>query len=69
MCLKRDEGDDWVMLVNWDDDEFIWRRACKECENRQVVDMPIGTMHVIFRGCFVSDEVWAQAKTIFDKEM
>lgn len=69
LLRKRDRSDDWFMLFGWDDDTFIWRRECKECENREVVDAPIGTMHVIFRGIVVSQEEWKKAQRIIDKEM
>ena len=58
---KHTEGDDWFMLYGWDTDEYIWRRECSECENREVVDAPIGTMHVIFRGVAVTDAKWKKA--------
>jgi len=60
--LKKSEGgSDWYMLFGYDDEDFIWKRECSSCENRKVVDAPIGTMHVTFRGVFVTDEVWSQA--------
>lgn len=69
LLQKQGNGDNWFMLFGWDEDGFIWRRECVDCENRVVVDAPIGTMHVIFRGGAVSPEVWARAKVIIDKEM
>jgi len=71
LCQKTVSGQPWIMLVGWDDDDFIWRRAdkCEGCENRQIVDMPIGVMHVIFRGVSVTNKVWEKALAKFDKEM
>jgi len=66
---KRTGGVDWHMLYGWDDKEYIWRRDCKDCPDREVVDAPIGTMHVIFRGSAVSDGVWTKAKLIIDKQL
>ena len=57
------------MLYGWDGDDFIWRRECTDCENRVVVDAPIGTMHVIFRGISVSPEDWIKAEAIIAKEI
>jgi len=69
LLSKRDRDDNWYMLYGWDDDEYIWRRECNECENREIVDAPIGIMHVIFRGGAVSTEVWKKAEVIINKEM
>jgi len=66
---KHNGGVDWHMLYGWDEDDYIWRRECTDCENRVVVDAPIGTMHVVFRGAAVSQEDWVKAKTIIDKEL
>lgn len=71
LCRRRDNAHDWVMLFGWDEDDYIWRRtdACVACEDRLVVDAPIGVMHTVFRGGSVSQEKWAEAKVKFDKEM
>ena len=71
LCRRRDNSYDWVMLFGWDEDDFVWRRIskCKECPNREVVDMPVGIMHVIFRGGNVSTEKWTEAKAKFNSEM
>jgi len=61
LLSKIDNGDNWYMLTGWDEDDFIWRRECSTCNNREKVDAPIGSMHVIFRGIAVSDEIWAKA--------
>jgi len=37
---KIEKKADWYMLTGWDDDQFIWRRECGDCENRKVVDLP-----------------------------
>ena len=66
---KHNGGVDWHMLYGWDNKEYVWRRECTDCVNREVVDAPIGTMHVVFRGAAVSAEVWAEAKIIIDKEL
>ena len=66
---KKTGGDYWYMLFGWNDDDYIWRRECTECVNREVVDAPIGTMHVIFRGASVSDKIWKQAMLKVDKEL
>ncbi len=66
--MKKD-NDDWHMLIGWDEDDCIWRRECRECIHRLPVDMPIGTMHVIFRGGSISRKDWKKAITIIDKEM
>jgi len=66
---KRDRDDDWFMLYGWDEDEYIWRRECDKCSNREVVDAPIGTMHVVFRGGAVSTDEWEKAIKIINKEM
>lgn len=71
LCRKRDNSQDWVMLFGWDEDDFVWKRTseCAGCPDREVVDAPIGIMHVIFRGCSVSAEKWLEAQKKFNSEM
>jgi len=66
LLQKRDVSDDWYMLYGWNEDDFIWRRECDTCTNRVIVDAPIGSMHVIFRGGAVSQELWERAITIIN---
>jgi len=66
---KIEKKADWYMLTGWDDDQFIWRRECDDCENRKVVDFPVGTMHTIFRGFAVDAKHWEKAVKMFDKDM
>lgn len=70
-CHKTDSGHGWVMLFGWDEDDYAWRKLadCEGCPDKEVVDAPLGVMHVIFRGESVSEEVWAEAELIFDEEM
>ena len=58
---KKDGTSDWYMLCGWDEDDFIWRRECNDCNNRVPVDLPIGRMHVKFEGVAVSQEEWKKA--------
>lgn len=70
LCQKRDNNQDWIMLFGWDDDDFAWRQVnCGGCINREVMDVPIGVMHVVFRGGHVEEETWKEAQRIFNEEM
>ena len=71
LCQKTEGGQVWVMLSGWDDDDFVWRRVekCDGCNNRQMVDMPIGVMHVTFKGVSVSNKVWEKALKKFNEKM
>ena len=70
VCHKVDGGKDWVMLVGWDEDDFVWRQVgCQGCRERVPVDMPLGIMHMVFHGKQVSEGMWIMAMKAFDREM
>ena len=68
LAHKVDEGKNWIMLTGWDDDAFVWRQVQGDRE-RQVVNAPLGVMHVVFYGQQVSDAVWKKAIQKVDKEL
>lgn len=71
-CQKRNLGSDWIMLFGWDDGDFVWRKTTDPhvgCNYKDVVDVPFGFMHVIFRGVQVTSAVWEEAKEIFNRDM
>ena len=61
---RQDRGDNWYMLFGWDEDDYVWRRECNDCVNREPVDAPVSYMHVIFRGGAVSQEGWKKAEKV-----
>lgn len=70
-CHRITNGQPWVALFSWDDGDFVWRRTSNHLDNdaRLPVDLPLGCMHIIFRGQDVPEIVWAQALSILDKEI
>lgn len=66
LCQKRNNSQDWVMLFGWDEDDYVWKRIspCDGCKAKEVVEAPIGVMHVVFHGGNVSEEDWKKAKKI-----
>lgn len=69
LCQKNESGHEWIMLFGWDDGDYVWKRECETCENRQEVDIPLGCWSVIFRGRQVSEGAWQSAKDVFNNEM
>lgn len=71
LCQKRDLSQDWIMLFGWWKNDFVWRRIteCDSCNTSQVVNAPVGCMHVIFHGVDVEQDVWNEAQRIFNEEM
>ncbi len=71
LFLRRDGGQDRIMLTGWDDDAFVWRRLTNvhDVDARQEVSIPSGHMHMVFEGQSVTPEVWDQAMIIFNDEM
>lgn len=70
VCYRRHEDKDWIMLLGWDYDDFVWRQvSCQGCNDREVVDMPLGVLHVAFTGQSVSPKKWEKAEKKFNKEM
>jgi hypothetical protein len=71
LCLKQDAGQQHVMLVGWDDNDFKWRRVSNphDIDALREVPMPLGCLHVIFQGQQIPDAQWLKAVEVLDKEI
>jgi hypothetical protein len=69
LCERIAEGRTWIGIFSWDDGDFTWRRTSNHLDNdaRVSVDVPLGCMHMIFRGQQVPDSEWADALRILDE--
>lgn len=66
LCQKRNNSQDWAMLFGWDEDDYTWKRIskCDGCKAKEVVEVPLGVMHVVFHGGSVSQAKWKKAQKI-----
>jgi hypothetical protein len=71
LCQRVNAGQPQIMLIGWDDGDFVWRRLSNphDIDARQEVNMPIGCLHIVFEGQQVDADVWAEAEKILYEEM
>ncbi|MCZ6775260.1 MAG: hypothetical protein O7D34_02245 [Ignavibacteria bacterium] len=71
LCEGIENGQPWVEIYPWDNGDYVRRRMSNhlDVDARVMVDVPLGCMHMIFRGQDISDADWVEALRILEKEI